>query len=104
MTVDYSAIGGCGGCRGIGAHRRHCPHHPDYHPWRILAERAESIGDSIGANEPGIANRAYALAGAIREAIPDHPWHGPQKPQEPISGPTGPDLGKALGRALDGPQ
>lgn len=64
----------CGGCQGAGSHRRHCPRRPDYHPWRILAERAESIGDSLGGNDPGLANRAYFLAGAIREAIPDHPW------------------------------
>lgn len=67
----------CGGCRGLGSHGRYCPRHPDYHPWRILAARAEDIGDQIGGNDPGLANRAYALSGAIRDAIPDHPWRGP---------------------------
>ncbi|MCD4535664.1 hypothetical protein LRP67_16345 [Nocardioides sp. cx-169] len=62
----------CGGCQNIGSHRRHCPRHPDYHPYRLLADRAESIGDSIGV--PELANLAWALAGAIREAIPDHPY------------------------------
>lgn len=51
----------CGGCRDMGSHRRHCPRHPDYHPFIVLADRAESIGD-------------WALAGAIREAVPDHPY------------------------------
>ena len=67
----------CGGCQGIGAHRRHCPRHPDYHPWRRLADMAESIGDSIG--EPALANRAWSLASAIREAIQTRPYRrGPQ--------------------------
>lgn len=59
----------CGGCRGLGAHQRFCPRHPDYHPWRRLAAMAEDIGDGIGSNDPGLANRAYALSGAINEAI-----------------------------------
>jgi len=66
----------CGGCRGLGAHQRHCPHHPNYHPWRQLAERAEDIGDRIGANDPAVANQAYALSGAIRRIIDEHPWRG----------------------------
>jgi hypothetical protein len=60
----------CGGCRNEGSHRRHCVRHPDYHPWRLLADRAESIGDSIGV--PELANRAWALAGAIRDEMPNH--------------------------------
>lgn len=63
---------GCGGCRGIGSHRGNCPRHPDYHPWKRLAAMADSIGDSIGV--PELANRAWGLAGAIREAMPDHPY------------------------------
>lgn len=58
----------------MGSHRRHCPHHPDYHPWRILAEMAEDIGDTIGANDTGIANTAYSLSARIKEAISEHPW------------------------------
>jgi hypothetical protein len=68
----------CGGCRGLGAHRRHCPRHADYHPWRLLADKAESVGDSIGV--PELANRAWGLAGAIRAAIPEHPWRGLRRP------------------------
>lgn len=62
----------CGGCKGQGAHRRHCPRHPSYHPWIPLADRAESIGDSIGV--PELANRAWQLAGAIRAEMPMHPY------------------------------
>ena len=62
----------CGGCKGQGSHRRHCPRHPSYHPWIPLADRAESIGDSIG--DPALANRAWALAGAIRDEMPNHPY------------------------------
>lgn len=67
----------CGGCQGIGNHRRHCPHHPDYHPYRALADQAERIGDEIGL--PEIANRAWSLAGVIRQAIIDHPYSARQR-------------------------
>lgn len=62
----------CGGCRNEGSHRRHCSRHPNYHPWLLLADRAESIGDSIGV--PELANQAWALAGAIRREMPNHPY------------------------------
>lgn len=58
---------GCGGCAGLGSHRRHCRHNPKYHPWLKFAEMAESIGDTIGPNDMGLANRAYQLGGAIRQ-------------------------------------
>lgn len=35
---------------------------------------AEDIGDTIGANDPGLANRAYRLAGDIAAYIVEHPW------------------------------
>jgi hypothetical protein len=69
---------GCGGCRGAGAHRRYCPRHPDYHPWRRLADRAEDIGDGIGGTDPGLANAAYRLASQIRASMVEHPWHPPR--------------------------
>lgn len=56
----------CGGCQGLGAHRRHCPHNPDYTPWRELADKAETLGDRIGSNDMGAANRCYAVAGRMR--------------------------------------
>jgi hypothetical protein len=64
----------CGGCRGLGAHQRYCPRHPNYHPWRRLADQAENIGDTIGANDTAVANMAYGLAGRIRRLIEEHPW------------------------------
>lgn len=67
----------CGGCEGLGSHRKFCPQHPDYHPWLRLAAMAEDIGDQIGANEPTIANSAYFLAGRIKGATEFHPWRRP---------------------------
>ena len=67
---------GCGGCEGLGAHRRLCPHHPDYHPWRRYAMWAEDIGDGIGSNDTGVANTAYQLSARIKEAMAEHPWRG----------------------------
>lgn len=64
----------CGGCAGLGSHRRLCPRHPDYHPWLRLAVMAEDIGDTIGGNDPGLANQAYSLASRIQEAMKEHPW------------------------------
>lgn len=59
----------CGGCRGMGNHRTLCPRHPDYHPWKRLEYSATNIGDSIGGNDPGLANVAYSLAAEIGERI-----------------------------------
>jgi hypothetical protein len=72
----------CGGCRNEGSHRRHCVRHPDYHPWRLLADRAESIGDSIGV--PELANRAWNLAALIRDEMPNHPFrnYAQRNPEE----------------------
>lgn len=64
----------CGGCRGLGAHQKYCPRHPNYHPWRRLADQAEHIGDTIGSNDPAIANAAYSLSGRIRAAMEQHPY------------------------------
>lgn len=62
----------CGGCRGLGSHRRHCPNNPDYTYFRLLADRYEDLGDRL-SNDPGRANQAYALSGLLmrlhREAI-----------------------------------
>lgn len=69
----------CGGCQGLGSHRHHCPRHPDYHPWRLLADQAENIGDTIGGNDPGLANRAYDLSVRIRAAMVDHPFRPVRK-------------------------
>jgi len=66
----------CGGCQGLGNHKRLCPRHPDYHPWRQYAMLADRIGDAIGSNDPFIANKAYGLGADIRQLILDRPWHG----------------------------
>lgn len=66
----------CGGCAGLGSHRRNCPKHPNYHPWYRLEQMAEEIGDTIGANDTGLSNTAYSLAARIRLLIIDHPWRG----------------------------
>jgi hypothetical protein len=65
---------GCGGCDGLGAHRKLCVHHPNYHPWRQYAVWAEAIGDGIGGNDPGLANEAYILGTRIKQAIQERPW------------------------------
>ena len=70
----------CGGCQNLGAHRRHCPHHPDYHPWQRMADMAEEIGDVIGSNDVGIANTAYQLSERIRALIEASRPSGSQNP------------------------
>lgn len=55
----------CGGCNGLGNHRRDCPQNPEYTHARMLADRAESLGDQIGASNPGAANHLYAAAGLL---------------------------------------
>lgn len=61
MTDD-----GCGGCKGIGSHRKHCRQNPNYSYWRELADLAESLGDRIGPNEMGAANSCYRAASLLR--------------------------------------
>lgn len=55
----------CGGCKGMGGHRRHCRQNPDYTYARVLADIAESAGDRIGGNNPGAASHCYAAAGLL---------------------------------------
>lgn len=74
--ADVAVPSGCGGCAGLGSHRALCPKHPDYHPWLRLARMAEEIGDSIGGNDPGVANRGYQLGGEIRRLMAERPWRG----------------------------
>lgn len=60
----------CGGCEGQGAHWRWCP-------WVVganasimgqQADRAESLGDSVGPNEMGASNHLWAAAALLRKA------------------------------------
>lgn len=60
----------CGGCQGLGAHWRWCPEVVGRRASHlgVLAERAEDLGDTIGANEPGAANACYRAASILLEA------------------------------------
>lgn len=70
---EYREQHTCGGCRNQGAHRRHCPHHPDYSRWRELADQAEGLGDRIGPNEHAAANHCYAASGLLRAKAREAP-------------------------------
>lgn len=61
--------GGCGGCRGLGAHIRWCPVRVGHIAARLgeESEKAESIGDNLSVS-PEHANMAWALAASLREA------------------------------------
>lgn len=59
----------CGGCQGLGSHRRHCPRNPNYDIRLMWADRAEDIGDSIGPNNMGAANHCYTAAGLLRQQV-----------------------------------
>ena len=58
----------CGGCEGLGAHRRWCPvdvgERAAY--FGQLSEQAEALGDRIGPNDMGAANTAWQLASHLR--------------------------------------
>ena len=73
MTTDRE----CGGCRGHGAHSPRCLTQPGF-LWLRWKDTAESLGDSIGANDPGLANAAYALAAQLeahwRRTKEMHEW------------------------------
>lgn len=60
-------VRGCGGCEGIGSHRRHCPRNPNYDRRLEWADAAEQLGDRIGPNNYAAANYCYAAAGLLRE-------------------------------------
>ena len=63
-------INNCGGCAGKGAHRRYCPEVVGRHASIMggWAERAESLGDSVGSNEMGASNHLWAAASLLRKA------------------------------------
>ena len=68
MTDDFATRGGCGGCRGMGAHSPRCHTQPG-HLWRKLSDMAEGLGDQIGSNDVELANEAYSLASELRKKI-----------------------------------
>lgn len=58
----------CGGCQGLGRHKRWCHAVVGraasvYGP---MSERVEAMGDTVGSNNPGLANRYYDLAARTR--------------------------------------
>lgn len=57
----------CGGCKRIGAHRRHCVHNPTYTLWRELADAAKNLGDRVGSNNMEAANHLYRAAGLLMQ-------------------------------------
>ena len=59
----------CGGCKGIGSHRRHCRKNPDYSREREWADEAENLGDQIGPNNMAAANACYRAAGLLRRQV-----------------------------------
>lgn len=58
----------CGGCQGIGAHRRWCRAvvGPAAALLGPLAEQAEALGDRVGPNDMGAANHLYAASALLR--------------------------------------
>ena len=58
----------CGGCEGLGSHRRWCREVVGYVAGRLgpLSEGIEEAGDLVGANNAGLANLLYAAAGELR--------------------------------------
>lgn len=60
----------CGGCAGMGSHKRWCEAVVGRHAHMLgkWSERAESLGDSVGPNEMGAANHLWAAAGLLRVA------------------------------------
>jgi hypothetical protein len=57
----------CGGCAGLGAHRRWCPVHVGKEASRRgkWSEAIEALGDAVGSNNPAAANHLYAAAGLL---------------------------------------
>lgn len=57
---------GCGGCRGLGAHRRWCPTVVGTTAARVgqLGDDLDDLGDIL---PPALANAAWALAAQLRD-------------------------------------
>lgn len=57
----------CGGCSGLGSHRRWCSAVVGLaaSQWGKMSEEADSLGDRIGGNAPHVANMAYTLASEL---------------------------------------
>lgn len=59
----------CGGCAGMGAHKRWCPVVVGAEASRRgkWSEQIESLGDTVGSNNPIAANHLYRAAGLLLE-------------------------------------
>lgn len=59
----------CGGCNGQGAHWKWCPAVKGELASMLgqCADRAEDIGDQVGANYMEGSNAAYRLSGLLRQ-------------------------------------
>jgi hypothetical protein len=60
----------CGGCVGLGAHKRWCPAVVGRHASIMgrWSEQADQLADSVGANCADAANHLYAAAALLRKA------------------------------------
>jgi len=59
----------CGGCRGIGSHRRWCVEAvgPVASMRGRQAQAAEDLADAVGSNNVHAANLLYSASGLLRE-------------------------------------
>jgi hypothetical protein len=59
----------CGGCVGLGAHRRWCKAVVGRGAAFLgeLSVKADNLADTVGSNDPGASNHLYAAAGLLRE-------------------------------------
>ena len=57
----------CGGCEGLGSHRRWCPEVVGAAASRLglQSEKAQDLGDRVGANCYDAANALYRAAGLL---------------------------------------
>ena len=64
----------CGGCQGLGSHWRWCPTSVGHAASMLgrYAMQAESLGDSVGANNTAAANLLYAAAGHLYDDARAH--------------------------------
>lgn len=59
----------CGGCAGLGAHRRWCRAKVGLNAsvYGPMGERLNEMADQVGANNAGLASALYALSAEMRE-------------------------------------
>lgn len=64
-ALDYD----CGGCAGIGSHKRWCKAEHGHAAHRLgrQSAKAEALADEVGSNHPEAANALYRAAGLLTE-------------------------------------